>query len=302
MNSSGLILVIIIALWGTLLVPALVRKHDSVTESRSVDRFSYALRILSRRTPYVPGRRDVVVPRRSKEARRPVVSPAPGFVAVLPGAAQAAHSPSRRVAAQRATLAGKRRRTLLGLMLSVALCVGLAVTSGGRWWITVAISAVLSVMYVTHLRTEAQALAAIERRRAQARRKASRRATGERVPAAVRRREPAAAEPLAAQAAVRDSVRDDSWAPMPVTLPTYVTKPVVSRPPVAPPTGVWYDGVLAEQRAARFAAGGDVYDQMSDDEGYLGLAGGLGLGRDDDGQYGMDSLDEILERRRAVND
>ena len=315
MNISGVILVIIVALWGSLLVPALVRKHDNVTEVRSVDRFSYALRILSRRTPYIPGRRDVLVARKSAKDRRPVVSPAAEFVAsVAPPHRPAATSPAARVAATRSALARKRRRALLGLTLALAVCVFMAERSGGRWWLTVAISVVLMVMYVTHLRTEAQQLATIERRRAQARRRAARQRVDSDpsmpfMPGARRVAEPAAAthadhaddaddaefvRPVAAMA-------DGSWAPVPVTLPTYVSKPVATRPPVAPPNDGWFDGVLAEQQAARFASGGDLYDQMTDD----GLSGGLGLGRDDDAQYGIygpDGLDDIIERRRAVND
>ena len=279
MNLSGVIVVVIVALWGSLLIPALVRKHDTVTEVRSVDRFSYALRILSRRTPYIPGRRDVLVQRKSAEARRPVVSPAADFVADLPGAAPAR---SNRIAAKRTALAAKRRRTLLALTVALGLCLGLAFRSGGRWWLTVAISAVLMTMYVTNLRNEAQQLAVIERRRAQARRRARQQAAPARAQAPVRRSEPARAQ---APAAAATEMPDGSWAPVPVTLPTYVTKPVHAPPPVAAPDGGWFDGVLAEQRAARFAAGGDVYDQMSDDD----LLGG-------------DSLDDIIERRRAVND
>jgi hypothetical protein len=294
MNLSGVIVVVIVALWGSLLIPALVRKHDSITEVRSVDRFSYALRILSRRTPYLPGRRDVLVPRKSAQERRPVVSPAPGFVADLPGVRQPAGA---RVAARRGAVAAKRRRTMAALLLALGLCLGLAVRSGGRWWLTFGISAVLLIMYVTNLRNEAQQRALLERRRAQARRRARRQSAPVRQAAAVRRPEPVVAETPVAAASV---LPDDSWAPVPVTLPTYVTKPVVSQPTVAPPTGGWYDGVAAEQRAGRYVSGGDVYDQMSDDE----VSGGdyLGLSRDDDALYGVDGLDAIIERRRAVND
>jgi hypothetical protein len=301
MNISGVILVIIVALWGSLLVPALVRKHDNVTEVRSVDRFSYALRILSRRTPYVPGRRDVLVARRSAAERRPVVSPAPEFVAAV----APPMTPAARVAARRAALARKRRRALLGLTLALILTVTLAVRDGGRWWLTVAISVVLIVMYVTNLRTEAKQLATVERRRAHARRMAGRRQAAEVSPRSRRVAEPAAAYAASAEYVVPvTSMPDGSWAPVPVTLPTYVSKPVVNRPPMAPPAGGWFDGVLAEQQAARFASGGDLYDQMQDDSA-AGLGGGLGLGRDDDAHYGLygpDGLDEIIERRRAVND
>jgi hypothetical protein len=289
MSLSGVILVVIVALWGSLLIPALVRRHDSVPEVRSVDRFSYALRILSRRTPYVPGRREVLVPAKSKAARSPVVSPAPGFVADVP--AYARRPQAARAEARRAALAAKRKRTLVALSAAFVLCLGLAVWSGGRWWLTLGISTVLLVMYVTHLRTEAQQLAAIERRRAQARRRA--RPVREARPAA--RQAPRRAEVAAEEQHV--VVADDgSWEPLPVTLPTYVTKPVVSRPTMAPPTGSWSDGVAMEQRAARYAsARGEVYDQMSDE-------GLLGLGDEDEVLLVIDGLDDILERRRAVND
>ena len=289
MNLSGLILVVIVALWGSLLVPALVRKHDTVTEVRSVDRFSYALRILSRRTPYVPGRREVLAQRKSAQERRPVVSPAPEFVAEL---ATAAATPAERVAARRRAVAAKRRRTVLLLTLALALCIALALSSGGRWWLTVGISSVLLVMYVTNGRAEAQRQAAIDRRRARARRQAATASARAAVP--VRRPAPARVEAPATMAA--SAMADGSWAPVPVTLPTYVTKPVVAQPTVAPPTGGWFDGVAAEQRAARFASGGpaggggDVYDQMNEDEEL----------------FEFDQLDDILghssQRRRAVND
>ena len=299
MSLSGVIVVVIVALWGSLLIPALVRKHDSITEVRSVDRFSYALRILSRRTPYLPGRRDVLVPRKSAAARRPVVSPSPDFVPDLPGVPL---PPSARVAAHRRAIAAKRRRTVVALAVALALCVGLALRSGGRWWLTVGISAVLLVMYVANLRNEAQQKALVERRRAQARRRAGRQVAPRATARPARAAAPARREQVAVETPLPAPVVfvDDSWAPQPVTLPTYVTKPVVAQPTVAPPTGGWYDGVAAEQRAVRYAAGGDVYDQMSDDE----VSGGdyLGLSRDDEALYGVDGLDAIIERRRAVND
>jgi hypothetical protein len=293
MNLSGVIVVVIVALWGSLLIPALVRRHDSVPEVRSVDRFAYALRILSRRTPYVPGRREVLVPAKSKAARSPVVSPAPGFVAETAGSAL--RPQAARAEARRAALAAKRKRTLLALSAAFVLCLGLAVWSGGRWWLTFGISTVLLGMYVTHLRTEAEQLATIERRRAQARRRARPSQQSRPARPAQRRTETAYAEPEQQQVAV---AAEGSWAPVPVTLPTYVTKPVASRPTVAPPTGSWSDGVAMEQRAARYASargGSDVYDQMSDDSL-------LGLGDEDEVLLVIDGLDDILERRRAVND
>ena len=56
---SAVILAVIVIMWAVVLVPMWLRRHDAATESRSVDRFSTAMRVLSRRSS-----RDVVVPRR----------------------------------------------------------------------------------------------------------------------------------------------------------------------------------------------------------------------------------------------
>ena len=68
MNTSGLIYAAIVMLWAVVLVPMWLRRHDEVTESRSVDRFQGAMRTLSRRGAEGPAgvgdRREVIVPRR----------------------------------------------------------------------------------------------------------------------------------------------------------------------------------------------------------------------------------------------
>ena len=47
--GSGIVFVIIIGLWAVVLVPMWLRNHDATVESKSVDRFSTAMRTLSRR-------------------------------------------------------------------------------------------------------------------------------------------------------------------------------------------------------------------------------------------------------------
>ena len=64
--GSGIIFVVIVALWAVILVPMWLRSHDAATESKSVDRFSTAMRSLSRRGA-APGSRDVLMPGRSRE-------------------------------------------------------------------------------------------------------------------------------------------------------------------------------------------------------------------------------------------
>src|SRR3954469_9393470 len=63
---SAVIYAAIVVMWGVVLVPMWLRRHDAATESRSVDRFSTAMRTLSRRTWATPGPRYVVMPRRAE--------------------------------------------------------------------------------------------------------------------------------------------------------------------------------------------------------------------------------------------
>ena len=75
--------------WGMYFVPRWVRRHEELSEARSVERFSRAMRILSRRPP-TADQRYVVMPRREDHQPR---------------------ARSRRVA----PLAMRRRRILAGL-------------------------------------------------------------------------------------------------------------------------------------------------------------------------------------------
>lgn len=62
---SALILLVVVVAWAVVMVPFLLRRHDEVTESRSVDNFEKSMRVLSRRSQTVEASRQVVVPRRS---------------------------------------------------------------------------------------------------------------------------------------------------------------------------------------------------------------------------------------------
>src|SRR4051812_26763283 len=66
-------------MWAVVLVPMWLRRHDAATESRSVDRFSTAMRVLSRRSSGGPDRRYVLMPKRDARATVPVsrASPTP---------------------------------------------------------------------------------------------------------------------------------------------------------------------------------------------------------------------------------
>ncbi|RZS87456.1 hypothetical protein EV189_2887 [Motilibacter rhizosphaerae] len=86
---TGLIFGTIIAAWAAVLVPMWLRRHDERNEARSAERFSTAMRVLSRRgsaaRPPVPGRgRSVVMPERQRVADVHVTGPARPRRSVVP--------------------------------------------------------------------------------------------------------------------------------------------------------------------------------------------------------------------------
>jgi hypothetical protein len=124
--GSGLILLVIVGAWLAVLVPMALRSHDSASSLSSVDRFSDAMRVLSRREQ--AGRasaRSFVLPARPTEA----VAPRPAV-----------------------PLAVRRRRVLLTLagLTAAALFLGLL---GSAWgYALFVVLAGLTTAYVVHLR------------------------------------------------------------------------------------------------------------------------------------------------------
>ncbi|HEY0774721.1 MAG TPA: hypothetical protein VGD51_11605, partial [Nocardioidaceae bacterium] len=51
MDLSGIIFVVLAVAWAVYLVPKALKHHDEVARTRSVDRFSTAMRVLARREP-----------------------------------------------------------------------------------------------------------------------------------------------------------------------------------------------------------------------------------------------------------
>jgi hypothetical protein len=284
---SAVILAVIVVMWAVVLVPMWLRRHDAATESRSVDRFSTAMRVLSRRGGGSTDRRYVLMPKRQSAADVHVSgASAPRRPARRPSTKTPPARPKSR------TLAARRRRFLLGLAGVAFLTFVLMVAGAIAWPFQFVIDLVL-VAFVVHLRTQAKRAAAIsrERRRAAARSAhlpaphPARRAT--QAPAAPSRVAapapawadettvlPPIAEPPTAQPAVAtgtdDAVYDASgWDPVPVPPPTYTMKPK------APPRRTWTPP--AAQPAAS-TEGPAVSDGDADE------------------------LDGILEHRWAVND
>jgi hypothetical protein len=245
-NPSGLIYATIVVLWAAVLVPMWLRRHDSVTEARSVDRFQGAMRTLSRRVP-AGDQREVLVPRR-------------GETHAVPDNAFEPPTP--------ASLAAARRRRVGLIMLGLAVVVGiLGVLHVVPLWASL-VPLVLLLAFVLRARVSARRVQSRELAARRARAAESRRLRHEqaaramasddrayvpaprvaRTPAFVDpavvgrsteiRRAPVAPEHVAAEAEPAalaadpefyDAIAARAWDPVPVPVPTYVSAPKAPR-------------------------------------------------------------------------
>jgi hypothetical protein len=233
---SGIIFVILALAWAVYLIPKALKHHDEVARTRSVDRFSTAMRVLARREPV--DRRNarlVVTPPRSTQRVLVPSRPAPQ--------AEDSHSPAtspRRAAARRAAAraAARRRRRVTYVLLTLVMVVtGLAAFALLPWW-SVAVPVALTVLYLAlcrrQVRCESDAIWAPSAATDVAPRRAIRVDTAYGSAAA----DPAHDEHSADEDTVQIPVGDletvavpvetvdgsSLWDPLPVTLPTYVNK------------------------------------------------------------------------------
>ncbi len=253
---SGLIFVALALVWAIVLIPMALKHHDEVAKTRSVDKFSDDMRVLARREAVSDRESRLVVGRTPPAAAPPLVEHAASSVVEQRRAARrgapvetTTHA-ARRLAAR---AAAKRRRRILAVLLLADVVVGAGVPLGYFLAWAPAVPVGLTLLFLV--------VARITVRRDQKR--------GDRTSAAQRRVEPAPlvepvetrspVEPVettpAAPAArneqgltVVTGLDDTSsipvglvaeleptmdagalWDPLPVTLPTYVTKPRASR-------------------------------------------------------------------------
>jgi hypothetical protein len=266
-DLSPLIFVALAKAWAVYEVPQALKHHDEVVRSRSVDRFSHTMRVLARREPVSrTSSRLVVAPGRVPSA--PVVTtkassaPTPEATAVPAAVAPTTAVPAvplavRREAARRA--ARRRRRVLLSLVLGLAVVVTLAATHV-LVWASVAVPAVLLVAWLVACRLmvrrehaapggrtttvvtdvpvstaevpgDADDTSSIPVVRVE---------VAEHVEVAATTHVPTPRDPAPA------AVEPGLWEPLPVTLPTYVSKPAAERRSVRTidldATGVWTSG------------------------------------------------------------
>ncbi len=296
MDLSPLIFVALAVAWAVYLVPQALRHHDEVVRSRSVDRFSHTMRVLARREPVSrSSSRLVVTPGRvpsapvvtTKASAAPTSGPAAAAEVPAPVASSAERAvertvpPSvRREAARRAA---RRRRRVLSVLLLLLVLVGGLVLARVLAWPVLLLPTVLLVAWLVACRLM------VRRERGLSGPLARIPATvlPEAAPAFVADGEETqevavVSAPLAEEAVSgvlpaglgRDGVDEPTprapaaaaglWEPVPVTLPTYVSKPAAERRSVRTidldATGVWTSGRTeadaalvrdAEQRARR---------------------------------------------------
>ena len=221
--------------WAAYLIPKALQHHDEVVRSRSVDRFSHRMRVLARREP-VNGRNARLVVTPGRAAAPPVVTTKGPAIA---------DARARRQAVTRAT---RRRRRVLGLLLLTnAAVVGVAAFHLISWWWTAAPAALL-VAWLVACRLMVRSERGLRRSRPA-------RASGD-APAAVEVNADGdspledtmaapLAEPLVVGAEHVGHADPEMWDPVPVTLPTYVSKPAARRTVRTidlDETGVWSSG------------------------------------------------------------
>lgn len=244
MDLSGIIFVALAIAWAVYLIPKALRHHDEVARSRSVDRFSATMRVLARREP-VSSRdaRLVVTPGRASSET---------VVTTKSNRPSAAQIRARREAARRAT---SRRRRVLGLiMLANAVVAGLA-AAAVIGWVWQAIPAGLLVAWLVACRVMVKSEnAAFDSVVARSPVSSS---PSDDVPDDydVARNEQGFDEVASeADTSTIPAVVDPTlWDPVPVTLPTYVSKPAAARRTVRTidlgEPGAWTSGHTEETSA-----------------------------------------------------
>jgi hypothetical protein len=232
-DLSAFIFVAVAVAWAAYLIPMALKHHTEVNRSRSVDGFSDKLRVLARREPVDKKTARLVKTAAAAEAKPEVAVDAPVRT-----------SAARRAAAKRAT---KRRRNVLAVLLVANIAVATVAAFSVIAWPYVAIPVGLLVAWLVACRLmvkgERKVLAPTTR-----------------MPAEKPAPEEQVAAPADEVAEVVDEVdpmEDTSagiaavvdpamWDPVPVTLPTYVTKPAATRRTVRTidldSTGVWTSG------------------------------------------------------------
>ena len=250
---TGVIYLVIIALWAAVLIPMWLRRHDQISEIRSTARFSSAMHSLATHEVEADGRRD-----RREAPRRTAPR----------------HSAAAVAARRRALVLGS-----LSALLAFAL-IGYLLDSAPVWLPLAAV--VLVAAFVA-----ASAMTASARSAAPARTVARRTPRRSATPV------PAVAEDDWETWNAWDD--EESWEPVPATLPTYVNAPAASATPrkIERAVGEWngqamVDAARAMRREAELAAFAEMDESANDPDGMF------------DGRSGVDARTDVHVAARDV--
>jgi hypothetical protein len=248
-DPSALIFVALAVAWAVYLIPKALEHHEEGSRSRTVDAFSHSVRVLARREP-VSAREATLVAGDgpAPPSRRQLRREARLIAKDKKRDAKQQHRNARRLAAaarlsddprlrrQAAARAARRRLRVVTLILAENAIVAVLAAVGIFGWVWMSIPVGVLVVWLVACRLM------VRRERAE-------------LPV-VRRTSPASSPTpvevdsdatqgipaVAEEVAPRDP---DSWDPVPVTLPTYVNKPVATRSVRTidlDSTGVWTSG------------------------------------------------------------
>ena len=250
MDPSALIFVALAVAWAVYLIPKALEHHEEGSRSRTVDAFSHSVRVLARREPVSrreatlvagsdpapPSHRELRREARliAKDQRRTAKQQRRNARRLAAAARVPADPRLRRLAAARAA---RRRLRVVTLILAENAIVAVLAAAGIFGWVWMAIPVGILVAWLVAcrlmVRRERAELPVIRR-------------TGSTEPVADAA-EVAGEDAAATQGVpvVVEAAHPDSWDPVPVTLPTYVSKPVATRSVRTidlDSTGVWTSG------------------------------------------------------------
>ncbi len=215
-SSSGLIIAFVVAVWAAYFVPLALRRYDEAARNASVESTGFLSRVINRPTPSVEETSEVA------EVVRPAQPALP------------------RISTRAANIAAARRRRTLLTLLGLAAVVGVLTWIGLIATYAVAAPAALIVAWLIACRLQVRSELGISRaeRKAAVDTEDTVTVSGQFEDINPGRKHEMEDVPLEADALDDQIViavpsvsttGDALWDPLPVTLPTYVTKPRAGR-------------------------------------------------------------------------
>lgn len=252
MDPSALIFVALAVAWAVYLIPKALEHHEESARSRTVDAFSSSMRVLARREPVSPREATLVAgDGPAPPSKRQVRRDARLLAKDKKRQAKVQRHNARRVAAaarlpidprQRrlvAARAAKRRVRVVTLIVAENVIVAVLAAVGIFGWVWMAIPVGILVAWLVACRLmvrRERAVMPVVRHSTRA---------AEAAPA----EQPLDVDATQGIPVVAETTPEPpapgSWDPMPVTLPTYVSKPVATRSVRTidlDSTGVWTSG------------------------------------------------------------